>query len=422
MKKFKKMMVSVLAGVVALTFLPGFSSEDVIEGTVVYEAGTDSEDVEDVIAGTLVYEAETEGDDEVTALPQGFLSITGTVTEITPFYDTDGEAVPSAKFIRIEGEDGTTVFRTDFNTFILGAQDIEAGDNIAGYFPHGPMTMIYPPQHLVYLIVNYRHRPEHEEVKIDRFNLNEDGVLVSADGMLQLNFTDQTPILLQDGRDFREDIAEIRRQYEELGIELPTSLELMDALDGRMLVVTYGPTTRGIPAQTIPGEDGQNMKIVVLFERAVALPGGISLDTELPQAELHQTELPQIEDNTLMEWTVNEIVVEGEIIAAQWQRIDGVYYVPLRAVVDALGLGDTIEWNGDTRSVTLSNGTSNITMTIGSNNYLVGGTTIYGLTYAPIIVDNRTYVPFRFFSEIFGMTNAYHLEGQVVINNDELMQ
>ena len=400
MKRFTKLILaSVLAGGMGLFALPIFGdTPEVYMQYEPYEAYQEVYDSDDTDSGR----------DEDYARPAApsFISREGIVKDITR---SEGEGVYK---IRIEGEEGTTVFIKDFMTLVLGAQEIEEGDRITGYFGvDAPMILIYPPQHNVQLIVNYRHRPEYENVKIDRFHLNDGReALLSADGMLQLNFTDQTQIILQDGRDFRQDLENIRREYEELGIEPPTGLGLLDALDGRLLVVTYGATTRSIPAQTIPGEDGTGLKIIVLFERAVTLPGfGLDID------------LPQVEDPNLMERTLNQIVVNGEVIEAQWQRINGAYFVPFRAVVNALGFGGTVEWDAETRTVRVSNGEAQINFTIDQTQYHVNGEVVE-LAYPSKIVDGRTYVPFRFFAQVFGMNNAYHFEGQVVIDNEEPMQ
>ena len=329
-----------------------------------------------------------------------FLSVTGEVKEISDVHDNEGEVVYREKYITIEGE-GTTVLHTNYHTYILG-KAIEVGDTVTAYFAaNAPALAIYPPRHTVRLIVN----GEFANVKIDRFHANADfeGDLVSADGQLRLNFTEQTPILLQDGQDFR-------KSTEELG------LNLKEELDGRLLVVTYGPATFSMPAITIPGEDGSNVSIVVLFEIPVTGPHTLSPE-----------DLPQVEDPNLLEKHVTAeygIYVNEQLIEQTWREIDGAFYVPFRAVVDALGFGETIVWNSETRTITVRNEAKTITFTIGTDSYRVGdeGLVINNLGHPPIIIQGSTYVPMQFFRVVFGMNNAHLHAGEIHINNSEAME
>jgi len=240
-------------------------------------------------------------------------------------------------------------------------------------------------------------------VRVDRFFIDEDfgGNLVSSDGSLMLYFTDDTPIIREDGADFRYEI-----KY--------WDGELMDELNSRLMLVLYGPTTRMIPAQTIPGEDGQGLTIYVLFETAVHLPGDVGgLDLGLGLFD---------GANVSAEWTNYGIVVNNEQITETWQAIEGGYYVPFRAVVNALGFGDSIGWNPDNASITVEGEDGrNINFVIGSSDVTVNGEVV-AMQGAARLVDGVTYVPFQFFrSYIFGMNNAFHFEGQVVIDNQEAM-
>jgi hypothetical protein len=409
MKRFMKLTATALSLAIALSATTVFAESvfDDIESDVeiVYENGDDEgEYAGDDESEELEETEENEEDDEITAMPT-FLSFTGTVTEI--------EQLEYRSFaIHVEGENGVAVLMKNYNTFVMG-EEPAVGDVITGFYAStAPMLLIYPPQYQVRLIVNTELEGE---LTIDRFELNKAETLVSTDGMLALNFTDDTEILLQDGQDFRASTAELGQ-------------DLMTELNNRLLVVTYGATTRSIPAQTIPGEDGSAVRIVVLFEDIVAL-GGLDIEVELDEEEIEEIEeaieeiIEEIIENEEVElvWTQNQIVVNGNILDREWQSIGGAYLVPFRVVVDALGFGETITWNAETRTVTVSNGEAEIAFTIGSTSFEVNGETV-NLDNAAILIDNSTYVPFRFFSEVFGMNNAYHFEGQVVIDNEESMQ
>ena len=397
MKNFVKAIAVAVAGVLVLGAATAFANNGDDDGIV---SIIDNDQVENGYENGYGYDYNYE-DYYGQYLPMPtFHHRQGVVVSINDVYGSDDQ------MIRIEGEYGTTDLRVDFNTFVLG-NPIEIGDEIKGFFPFGPAIMIYPPQFLAYAIIN----AEVENVRVDRFFVNEyTGTLISADGNLELNFTDDTAIQFQDGQDVRENIANINETYE-------LDQELLEVLDGRMMVVVYGPTTRAIPAATIPGEDGQNVEIHVLWERAVHLGGGFGMDAEIGFG----IDLPTNEDEVTIDWPINEVVINGELTELNWVRIRGAYFVPFRAVVDALGFGDTIRWVGETQTIYVSNGEYEIHFSIEANNFVANGETIE-LEHAAVLIGDSTYVPFRFFSVVFGMNNAFILEGQVVIDNEEAME
>ena len=75
--------------------------------------------------------------------------------------------------------------------------------------------------------------------------------------------------------------------------------------------------------------------------------------------------------------------------------------VPLRAIFEALGA--TVEWNGDTRTVTATQGNMVIILPIGSLTPTVNGVD-YPLDVAATIVNGRTLAPLRFVGETLGAT------------------
>ncbi|MCL1998720.1 MAG: copper amine oxidase N-terminal domain-containing protein [Turicibacter sp.] len=316
---------------------------------------------------------------------ESFVPLTGTVIDI----DSSFEIV---RIITVETDGGSIAhFHTNDFTYILG-DEISIGDVITGFYDgNALMIMIYPPQYSIRLIVN----GEFENVMLSRFNL-EAGVLVSENGFLQLNFTDDTEILLQDGQDFRETIAGL---YD----------DLLDSLDGRLLAVVYGPATMSIPAVTIPGEDGSNLRIIVLFD---------SLPVEPTEPNV---QIPEIEEELpIVVWTVNEIVVNGQITDIHWIDRDDTFFLPLRRVLNYFDFD--LAWDAETSTIRITQGTTEVTITPGSNVYRVNDLYTTSQWPAPVIIDGVTYVPFRFFAEILGLNNAYLFEGQIVIDDGELMQ
>ena len=316
-----------------------------------------------------------------------FLSVSGTVEEISPFYVND-EAKYGEYLIHISTENSSAVLHLNYHTYVLG-NEIKVGDKITGYYStDGFMPLIYPPQHTVRLIVN----GDFNNVVIDRFYYNEDlGGLVSADGMLKLNITEDIPVILQDGNEFYV--------FDE---------SLLADLDGRILVVEYDISTRSIPAITIPNQ------IIVMWELAVHLPGLIDIDFGF--------ELPQVEDNTVLEngtpLFINNhgITVENEFIDFDWKEIDGAFYVPFRPIMNALGHGEHIVWNGETRTVSV---TGKFHFSINSSELVMEGET-HNFGHPAIIIDDITWVPFQFFRYALSI-NAYMHAGQVFIDTSEDM-
>jgi hypothetical protein len=163
------------------------------------------------------------------------------------------------------------------------------------------------------------------------------------------------------------------------------------------------------------------LSVVVLFERAVHLPGldfdfdfdeGCNLPLDAPD----KGQEVEWSFSSPMGWTQNEIVVENTILDAFWKYADNTYYVPFRAVLNVLRLGDTIVWDGKTRSVTARSETSEIGLTIGSNEFIAGDVIVM-LDQPAVLIDGVTYVPFRFFRDVFGK-HAWVHEGQVVISSE----
>ena len=86
--------------------------------------------------------------------------------------------------------------------------------------------------------------------------------------------------------------------------------------------------------------------------------------------------------------------VDGQTITSDVAPIivDNRTMVPIRVITELLG--GTAHWNADTQTVTLNIDGRTLTMTIGQ--------TISGFDTAPIIRNDRTYVPVRYVAEMLG--------------------
>lgn len=279
-------------------------------------------------------------------------SFRGTVKEIR-----DHVTIEGGKVIYVESEAGEPayVIITD-ETFILDNAEIEVGATITAYYDATkPMIMIYPPQYSAEVVVVER---EDRNVKFDIF----DGDLVSMDGSLKLNISEDTEIYMQDGTTYEGELV------------------------NKKLVVVYSIVRESFPAQTTPE------KIVVLADNA--------------------------EDAPLFDISQMEIVVNDKVIQAPEAYTDeqGTVMVPLRAIAEALGY--KVTWHNETRTITLG---EDISLTIGKDLYIKGDDSL-SLGTAPELVGDKTFVPLSFFKKVVQMNNAYVFEGQIVIDNGEVME
>ena len=153
-----------------------------------------------------------------------FKSFYGIVTVISDFtigQDSQGEGC--YKLITVENENGAVAkFVISPTTYFVEQAIVEVGDWVAGYYnANAPIPYIYPPQYQSLVFVKVSPYPN---VKVDYFN----NQLVSSDGLLKLNLSPYTPIVLTNGQPFSGNPR------------------------NRNLIVLFGPVTKSIPAQTTP--------------------------------------------------------------------------------------------------------------------------------------------------------------------------
>ena len=75
-------------------------------------------------------------------------------------------------------------------------------------------------------------------------------------------------------------------------------------------------------------------------------------------------------------------------------------FVPVRVVAEALGA--EVEWDEATQTVTIAREDLTATLTIGSNEITLSDGTVVVSDVAPFIKEGRTVLPFRVIGEIFG--------------------
>lgn len=150
--------------------------------------------------------------------------------------------------------------------------------------------------------------------------------------------------------------------------------------DGKKLLVFYDFATMSIPAQTNP-------------ERVIVLPE-VEVDNKVSVSFC-------VGDSIL---SINGKDVELE--TAPYIAGTGVTLVPLRVISEAFGA--EVNWDGDTKTVTVNYGDTEIKVVIGSNTATVDGDIAFELEVAPELSETgNTMVPLRFISEKLGATVGY---------------
>ena len=153
-----------------------------------------------------------------------FYSFHGTVTAISDFgIGQNRESEGCYQLFTVENDSGLIVnFVVSPSTYFVNHEIVRVGDRVTGYYDGDlPVILIYPPQY--HALVMVKDDPA-QNVKVDHF----DNQLVSSDQMLKLNLSPTTELLSTNGQLFTKYPA------------------------NRDLIVQYGPSTRSIPAQTVP--------------------------------------------------------------------------------------------------------------------------------------------------------------------------
>ncbi len=293
-----------------------------------------------------------------------YSSFTGVVKEITDHHSIEG-----AKFIAVEDAQGapTNIILAD-DTYVVDQAEITVGTEIVSFCEaNKPMILIYPPQIKADVIAV---KSNDQTVKVDVFDKN----LVSLDNSLKLNITDETPIVLADDSVFQGELA------------------------NHKLVVIYDASTKSIPAQTTP------KKIIVLG----AAPVDQVVDKN-PDYEIILT--PDVSK-------MNIVVNTDTVITSPkaFTNDAGVVMVPLRVIAEALGY--EVTFNNESYYINVGEKAG---LQISVYNYTNADGTLITLDTTPVLVDNVTYVPLKFFKEVLLLNNAYVFEGQIDINDGELM-
>lgn len=88
-------------------------------------------------------------------------------------------------------------------------------------------------------------------------------------------------------------------------------------------------------------------------------------------------------------------------------------YVPVRFLAETYG--GNVEWNGETQTVTISFPEREISLTIGTPEIIIGGIS-HPIDVAPVIRENRTFLPLRACTEAIGK-EVFYSKGLILVSD-----
>ena len=99
--------------------------------------------------------------------------------------------------------------------------------------------------------------------------------------------------------------------------------------------------------------------------------------------------------------------------------VDGRTLLPVRAVIEEFG--GNVNWNSDTKKVTLTHNENEIVLTINSIQASINDA-VQNLDTAPVIINNKTMLPIRFIAESFGFDVEWNENNKTITitNSDEI--
>ncbi|HBL81525.1 MAG TPA: hypothetical protein DD391_02840 [Clostridiales bacterium] len=101
------------------------------------------------------------------------------------------------------------------------------------------------------------------------------------------------------------------------------------------------------------------------------------------------------------------------------KEVNGVKMIPLRSVAE--GLGYTVTWKGESRSIDVLKGAQYITMSIDKDEYAFSRRAPQPLGAAPTLVGDSTFVPLSFVDEIIGGYYEENEDGTYKIVNPSIV-
>lgn len=127
-------------------------------------------------------------------------------------------------------------------------------------------------------------------------------------------------------------------------------------------------------------------RLSLIFTLVATLIAGLVLPAFAQEQKNEQREIAVLIDGLPVVFDVQPIIVSGRTLA------------PFRAIAEALNVG--VSWDGDTQSVSTTDGETLVRLQIGNKTACRNDIPIT-LDVPPVIRDGRTLIPLRFFSEAY---------------------
>lgn len=151
----------------------------------------------------------------------------------------------------------------------------------------------------------------------------------------------------------------------------------------------------------------QDENLVIVFPKYEIAPGA----TGIPEFVIPLADLKDLLNENLQP-VADEEVVSRQVTVTPYLNEAGVKMIPLRTVCE--GLGYQVNWNEEQQMVEIFRGAQWTRVFIGQDNYSFAKMLIR-LGTAPVLKDDRTYVPASFAEQVLKATVAEH-EGALMIS------
>ena len=177
------------------------------------------------------------------------------------------------------------------------------------------------------------------------------------------------------------------------------------AAKGDTVIITVTPDAgKQVDKVIVTDNNGKEITVTKVGDNkySFVMPAGkVNVDVTTKAIDYDKKIILQINNNKVY---INDRVCQNDVVPFIETATDRTM-VPIRVVIEALG--GTADWDEATRTVTLTIDGKVLTMTIDQ--------VIPGFGAAPIIVNDRTYVPIRYVAEEVGAHVEWIAETQQII-------
>ena len=181
------------------------------------------------------------------------------------------------------------------------------------------------------------------------------------------------------------------------------TLDKTNAVAGDKVTITVTPDAgKAVDEVIVTDKDGNTITVTKAGDNkyTFTMPAGKVNIAVTTKAATYQNKIVlQIGKRKILE---NNATISNDVAPV---IVDNRTMVPIRVITETLG--GTAHWNADTQTVTLNIDGKTLTMTIGQ--------TISGFDTAPIILNDRTYVPVRYVAEKLGAKVEWVGESQQIV-------